>query len=142
MLRLRIRVDLEVMAIKKYSTILRSPVLELYHQMNFGFIPRNLIFRGRVLLLYWGYSQRILSHTDRVVCSQNLSWEMLFTNLFRFWEKISTTGHNTRLGYMKENFFFKLWNSSFQLSSEWNYSKGINEMNSRNLPEKKCVTWN
>ena len=39
-LPLCIRVDLEVMIINKYATLLWSSELELRHQMQFSFIPR------------------------------------------------------------------------------------------------------
>ena len=37
---LQVRVDLEIMAMKGYSTLPRSPELEPHHQMHFIVIPR------------------------------------------------------------------------------------------------------
>ena len=39
-----VRVDLGVMAVKKYSTLSRSLRLEPYHQMQFAAIPKTLHF--------------------------------------------------------------------------------------------------
>ena len=37
-----VRMDLAVMAMEKYSTLLKSPELDLYHQMQFSVIPKTL----------------------------------------------------------------------------------------------------
>ena len=59
-LLLQFRVDLGVMAMKRYSAFIRSPELDLHHQMQFSIILGEPIFKG------WGYSQRIPSPADRV----------------------------------------------------------------------------
>ena len=60
-LPLQVKVDLEVMAMKEYSSLHRSP-----EQMLFSVIPRIPLL-GRVLPLCRGYSQHILRYTEWVV---------------------------------------------------------------------------
>ena len=43
----RVRVDLGVMVLRRYFTLLKSLELELHHQMQYRVIPRTLPFVGR-----------------------------------------------------------------------------------------------
>ena len=46
-----VKVDMGVMAVKEYSTLLMSPELELHYQMQFSVIPRLLFFVGSLTSL-------------------------------------------------------------------------------------------
>ena len=59
------KVDLGVIAMKRYSTLLRGQELKPHHQMQFSVISRTLHFGG-VLSLYKGCRRHFLSVTDRV----------------------------------------------------------------------------
>ena len=56
-LSIRIKVDLEVMAAKVYSTFSKHPELKSHHSMQLSLIPRTPSFKPSSV----GYSQRILS---------------------------------------------------------------------------------
>ena len=57
------------MIMKEYSTLLKSPELKPHHQMQFSIILRIHHFFGgrRILPPFRGYSQYILSITDRII---------------------------------------------------------------------------
>ena len=57
---------MEVMQGRIYSILPRALELEPYHRKQFSFIPKTLLLDGgRVLILYIGYSQRILNLTEK-----------------------------------------------------------------------------
>ena len=60
----RVRVDLGVMTMKRYSTLPRSPELEPHRQMQYSFIPRILLLVWGGLTPCRGYNQHILSLTN------------------------------------------------------------------------------
>ena len=58
--------ELGVMVMKEYSTLLRSPELEPYHQMWFSSLLWTPLF-GEVLSFHRGYSQCILNLIDLAI---------------------------------------------------------------------------
>ena len=60
-LPLQFRVDLGVMAMKRYSTFFKSPELEPHFQMQFSVIPDTHFLVGGVLILKRRINQIILS---------------------------------------------------------------------------------
>ena len=54
-------VDQGIMAVKEYSTLLKSLELESLHQMQFSVILRTIFWWESILLLFRRYSQHILS---------------------------------------------------------------------------------
>ena len=56
-----LRVDLGIMVMKRYFTLLKSSELEPHHQMQLNVILRALLFEGVALPFCRGYSQIILS---------------------------------------------------------------------------------
>ena len=65
-LPLQVRVDLGVMVMKEYPTLLRSPELEPHHQMWFSLILSSPFLWG-LLSLFKGYSQCILRSAKKPV---------------------------------------------------------------------------
>ena len=66
-LTLRVEVNRRVVAMKAYSTLPRSPEVELHHLIRFSVIPRILFFSsGLVLPQGREYNQHILSSANRV----------------------------------------------------------------------------
>ena len=65
---LQVRVNLEVMAKKEYSTLSITPELDS-HWMEFSVIPKTLLL-GELLPLSRGYSQPILIPINRFIKSK------------------------------------------------------------------------
>ena len=62
-----VRVDLEVIAMKGYSTFFRSSELKPYFQVQFNALPKTPLWWRKGLPLRGEYSQCILSPTAKVV---------------------------------------------------------------------------